>query len=104
MQAKPRGIAVIINNKTFAFVRVSTPSTGVECTGTLTLILTPSQDRSGTDRDAESLEQLFAFLGFTVMRYNDLKSRDMRRTLQVRTTESTSSPLYWCPTPLCPAP
>ena len=41
------------------------------------------KDRVGTDRDADSLTQLFTHLGFYTNRYNNLKGKDMKGTLQV---------------------
>lgn len=41
------------------------------------------KDRVGTDRDAESLHRLFMYLGFYTNRYDNLKGKDMRGTLQV---------------------
>ena len=106
MKAKPRGIAVIINNKNFTSVKVG--SGWWLCLGwypvrLCTLMLIPSQDRNGTDRDAKALVELFMFLGFKVMRYNDLKSRDMRHKLQVRTADreqDSTTPPKLMPLPL----
>lgn len=41
------------------------------------------KDRVGTDRDADSLTRLFMHLGFYTNRYNNLKGKVMRETLQV---------------------
>lgn len=41
------------------------------------------KDRVGTDRDADSLTKLFMYLGFYTNRYDNLKGKEMRGTLQV---------------------
>ena len=43
------------------------------------------KDRVGTDRDADSLTRLFIHLGFYTNRYDNLKGKEMRGTLQVCT-------------------
>ena len=61
MEAKPRGVAIIINNRNF--------TCGMK-------------DRLGTDKDADSLSRLFPFLGFYTNRYDNLKGKDMHARLQ----------------------
>ena len=62
MESKPRGVAIIINNRNF--------TCGMK-------------DRDGTNRDAESLSKLFPYLGFCTKRYDNLKGKDMRAKLEV---------------------
>ena len=62
MKSYPKGIGVIINNKTFH--------------GRLR-----DEPRKGTDVDAAALERLFTYLGFYTYRYNDLTVVRMRNIL-----------------------
>lgn len=59
MKSKPRGIALIINNKKF----------------------TTMKQRSGTDVDCRNLENVFKQLGFNVMVHRDLKGREIQQIL-----------------------
>lgn len=61
MDAKPRGIAVIINNMNFYKVRGD--SNSKEMPG-----------RTGTEKDAEKLDYIWRKLGFIVRQYNDVDS------------------------------
>lgn len=63
MSSKPRGMAIVINNKNF--------TCGMK-------------DRVGTDRDAENLTKLFMWLGFYTNRYDNLTGKKMHSKLQVR--------------------
>ena len=63
MSSKPRGMAIVINNKNF--------TCGMK-------------DRVGTDRDAENLTKLLIWLGFFTNRYDNLTGKEMHRRLQVR--------------------
>ena len=60
MENKPRGVAIIINNRNF--------TCGMK-------------DRQGTDKDAESLSKLFPHLGFYTNRYDNLKGKEMHARL-----------------------
>ena len=63
MESKPRGIAVIINNKNFR--------------------LRTLRPRLGTNEDAENLQKLFTWLGFdTKLPYKDLTGKEMGQTLE----------------------
>ena len=62
MSSKPRGMAIIINNRKF--------TCGMK-------------ERVGTDKDAENLHQLFHWLGFTTIRKDDLTGTAMRREFEV---------------------
>ena len=63
MQAEPRGIGVIINNKNF------------KCNS-------KEDTRTGTDVDAAALVRLFTYLGFWTKCYKDLTAHQMRDTLK----------------------
>ena len=63
MSRKPRGIAVIINNKNFL------SSTGMD-------------PRHGTDVDRDALEKLFESLEFDVKIYNDVTKYEIRKIAQ----------------------
>lgn len=115
MKSRPRGVGLIINNKNFTcgmkvggatLVESTDPSVamGLCSPPLLPSSLTPShpppllpslltQDRVGTDRDAEALMKLFIYLGFYTNRYDNLKGRDMHRRLQVRTLQGRHLPL-----------
>ncbi|XP_063965866.1 caspase-3-like [Lytechinus pictus] len=56
MKSRPRGIALIINNKTFKTMK----------------------KRSGTDVDSRNLQNVFKQLGFNVVVHNDLKGREIQ--------------------------
>ena len=61
MENKPRGVAIIINNRNF--------TCGMK-------------DRLGTDKDAENLSKVFNnFLGFHTTRYDNLKGKEMHARL-----------------------
>ena len=62
MQHRRRGVFIIINNKTFKIKGVS--------------------ERTGTDVDADKLEQMFSSLGFQVRRYDNQTCKDMLRIFQ----------------------
>ena len=59
MESKPRGVAIIINNRNFAHMNA----------------------RTGTDVDAMRLQTLFVYLGFTPKYFENLKTQQMRTEL-----------------------
>ena len=61
MKARPRGIAIIINNKKFINIK---------------------EPRTGTDVDAAALVKLFTYLGFLTKCYKDLGADQMRDVLE----------------------
>ena len=62
MSSKPRGMALIVNNRKF--------TCGMK-------------ERVGTDKDAENLHQLFHWLGLTTIRKDDLTGSAMKREFDV---------------------
>lgn len=61
MSTRPRGVAVIINNRLF--------TCGMK-------------ERIGTDKDADALTRLFIFLGYYTNRFDNLTGRDMHKKLK----------------------
>ena len=62
MSSKPRGMALIVNNRKF--------TCGMK-------------ERVGTDKDAENLHQLFHWLGLTTIRKDDLTGSAIKREFDV---------------------
>ncbi|XP_030842855.1 caspase-7 [Strongylocentrotus purpuratus] len=60
MKSRPRGIALIINNKNFKTMK----------------------KRAGTDVDCRNLENVFKQLGFNVVVHKDLKGRDIQQMIE----------------------
>ncbi|CAK6976592.1 caspase-8-like [Scomber scombrus] len=60
LECKPVGLCVIINNKNFM----------------------KKKPREGTDKDAESLAEVFSWLGFRILMCEDQESEKMKATLQ----------------------
>lgn len=62
MSSKPRGMALIVNNRRF--------TCGMK-------------ERVGTDKDAENLYRLFNWLGLATIRKDDLTGTAMRKEFEV---------------------
>lgn len=62
MSSKPRGMALIVNNRRF--------TCGMK-------------ERIGTDKDAENLHRLFDWLGFSTKRKDDLTGKAMKKEFMV---------------------
>ena len=61
MNARPRGVGIVINNRNF--------TCGMK-------------DRVGTDKDADSLVRLFKYLGFYTNRYDNLNGSQMHQKMK----------------------
>ena len=68
MSNKPRGMALIINNRNF--------TCGMK-------------ERVGTDKDAENLFHLFNWLGMATIRKDNLTGKEMIREIEVSRAEHT---------------